>query len=102
MALEDLKLEEQVGVFAEADWVIGPNGSSMFNLVFCPKGARAIELFSESSVNVCQWAIANLAQVHYGYLIGSQVAAPHTDPHEFDYSIDTEQLLQLADHMSGI
>ncbi len=102
VTLEDLKLEEQVGTFSEADWVIGPNGSSMFNLAFCHKGARVIELFSESSVNVCQWAIANLVPVHYGYLLGNQVMAPQTDPHEYDYSIDTEQLLQLVDHMSGI
>ena len=54
--LERLSFEEQIGAFYYADTVIGANGSGMFNMIFCQPETIVVELFGDSSVNVCQWA----------------------------------------------
>lgn len=67
---EDLSFVEQVELFANARIVMGAHGAGLSNLVFCPKGAAVIELFSPRYVNVCYWALANQLDLRYYYVLG--------------------------------
>lgn len=42
-----LSYRQQIQAFSEASVVIGPHGAGLTNIVFCPKGAKVVELFSE-------------------------------------------------------
>ena len=96
IVLEKLSFEEQIGVFSNADIVIGGNGSGMFNLVFCSPDTKVIELFSDASVNVCQWAAGQHALVDYGYLVGQSIdSAEDVHPHCLNYKIDINDIIKL-------
>jgi hypothetical protein len=43
-AMEDLTVMEQIELFRHAAFVIGAHGAALANLIFCPPGAKVIEL----------------------------------------------------------
>lgn len=66
---ERLGFQEQVQLFADAEWVIAPHGAGLANLVFCKPGAKVLELFATDYVNTCYWAVAGAADLRYHCLI---------------------------------
>ncbi|MEJ0048075.1 MAG: glycosyltransferase 61 family protein [Rhodospirillales bacterium] len=42
--LEDFSIDEQIELFRHAEWVIGPHGAELGNLLFCAPGTRVLEL----------------------------------------------------------
>ena len=68
---ETLSVAEQIRAFAESDLVIAPHGAALTNIAFCSPGARVVELFAPSYVNVCFWALASQVEgLQYRYAIG--------------------------------
>lgn len=99
--LERLSFEEQIGAFYYADTVIGANGSGMFNMIFCQPETIVVELFGDSSVNVCQWAASQSVNINYAYLIGKSFGLNNQHPHTWDYNINIQKLtkfLSFLDH----
>jgi capsular polysaccharide biosynthesis protein len=74
--LEELSFADQVRLFAEAEIVVSAHGAGLSNLVFCPRGAGLVELFSPGYVNVCYWAVANQIGVDYRYVLGEARQSP--------------------------
>jgi capsular polysaccharide biosynthesis protein len=97
VTLESLSFEEQIGVFANAEIVIGANGSGMFNIIFCKQGTKVIELFGDSSVNVCQWAASQSVSLNYAYLVGLSHKVNGMHPHACDYEINVSALMKLIE-----
>jgi capsular polysaccharide biosynthesis protein len=93
--LEDLAFERQAALFASAEWVVGPHGAGLANLVFCRPGTRVLEFFSPAYVNVCYWALSCQVGAEYRYLVGEGEAPPaYVDPHlgHSDILVDPERL----------
>ncbi len=42
--LEDLSIDQQIDLFSQAAWVIGPHGAEFGNLLFCRPGTKVLEL----------------------------------------------------------
>jgi len=99
--LEEVSVQEQAALFAQADVVVSLHGSGLTNLVFCQPGTTVIELFSPEYVYPCYWLIANWRQLHYYYLLGSvpeglflhQILYP--DSRQEDVWVDPKKLLTL-------
>lgn len=70
-----LSVEQQIRLFAEAEVIIGPHGAALSNLVYANPGTRVIEFFSPDYVNVCYWALADLCQLEYYYLVNQDNSA---------------------------
>lgn len=51
--LEELTFQEQVRVFENAAFVVGAHGAGLSNLVFCPKGAKVLEISLPSHAVNC-------------------------------------------------
>jgi capsular polysaccharide biosynthesis protein len=101
---EQLSLAEQVRVFSSAEIVIAPHGGGLTNLVFCAPGTIVIEFFSPAYVNVCYWALSNLGQLRYYYLLGiGERPADYHDPHDTraDIIVDPDELMRLL-HRTGL
>ena len=99
---EDYSVVEQIGMFQNAEVMIGPNGSSMCNLLFSKADQKVIETFAASGkrcVNVFQWAIGNRVPVQYGYILGEVVEDSHPVGHNRDYTIDIGKLQRLMKKM---
>ncbi len=68
--LETMSVAEQASTLAAAEAVVAPHGAGLTNLVFCPPGARVIEIFSPAFVNVLYWGLSRLVDLDYQYVMG--------------------------------
>jgi capsular polysaccharide biosynthesis protein/glycosyltransferase involved in cell wall biosynthesis len=84
---------EQARLLAEAEIVIGPNGSSLANLVFAPSSCRVIELFSPGWVVPYDWMISTNAGHDYTAIIGR---GPRPSPKKPPYGLHDDIDLDLA------
>ena len=93
---------DQVRAFAEAEYVVGPHGAGLTNLVFAPPGAAAVELFARDYVNECFWALASTVEgLRYRYLVGdgSPVRSRRNRGVASDIRADTRQVLRLLEEL---
>ena len=67
---QDLPFPEQVGLFANADVVIGTHGAGLANIVFCKPNSQVVELIPSEYRNKCYWALAANIPLRYAYIIG--------------------------------
>ena len=68
--LEKLSFLEQVSLFANAEAIISPHGSSLTNLVFCNPDTKVIELFSPHYVRTDYWILSQQLQLQHYYSLG--------------------------------
>jgi capsular polysaccharide biosynthesis protein len=74
VVLEHLSVDDQVGLFANADIVVGPHGAGLCNIVYARPGCRLVELHMDTYPH---WAFRNLAAisgVDYDCVVGRQLA----------------------------
>ena len=98
-ALEELTFSEQVKLFSQAEFVIGPHGAGMTNMIFSPK-LKIIELFNRNS-QYFQPVFFSLSQAlghEYGLLKGSPSPESHLTRND-DLVVEIGQLLDLAELM---
>lgn len=97
---EELTMPETIAAYQQAEFVIGPMGSSMCSTLFCKPGTKVIELYPDSSVNVFTWAFGQFIPFNFGYSIGASLNDAHTNPHDWNYTVDDKQLRGLLDKMA--
>ena len=66
--LEDCSFEEQVDMFSTAEWVIGPHGSELGNLLFCQPGTKVLELAPDFDYKPYFSYMANKLNLAHGIL----------------------------------
>jgi capsular polysaccharide biosynthesis protein/tetratricopeptide (TPR) repeat protein len=84
--VEDYTFEQQVKIFQNADFIIGPNGSAFNNLIFCHPNVKAILLGQENLFNWGGW-FGSFMELGYSpqYLSGGTVG--NKNEKHFDYTI---------------
>jgi hypothetical protein len=98
---EKLSVAQQLATYVSAECVIGPMGSSTCNTLFCQPDTTVIESYSDSSVNVFTWAFGQHVPLKFGYLVGKGIDDKCQHPHDWDYTVDVDQLQQLIDRMGA-
>lgn len=101
---ECMPLDKQLRLFASAEAIAGPHGSGLTNMLFCPPGAKVVELFSPLFVHTFFPLLSQvLGHSHY-YLIGEGERPPegtlppnsrpdmHINPNELRRLLDLAQL----------
>jgi hypothetical protein len=67
-----LTVAEEIRTFGEAEWIVGPHGAALANLLYASPGASVIELFAPDYVTVCYWKLADCVPgLTYRYLLGT-------------------------------
>lgn len=99
-----MSVTEQIGAFAEADWIVAPHGAALTNLAFASDGASVVELFAPDYVQGCYWKLsACLPGLTYSYLVG-QGRAPRNgrmDGVDSDITVNVDDLLRLLAGLPG-
>tara|TARA_B100000945_G_C20377669_1_gene595468 strand:+ start:51 stop:1166 length:1116 start_codon:yes stop_codon:yes gene_type:complete len=72
--LAEMRFEEQVKAFSNADIVIGLHGAGFANLVFCKTGTKVIELKNINSGKVIE-NLAKTNHLNYSYIDGDQIGS---------------------------
>ncbi len=81
---------EQVGLFANAELVIGNYGANLTNVVFSPRGVTLFAITSEAMLDDFFWDLANLKGGRYFSLHGK--AASQTPDQNSDFYVDADEL----------
>jgi capsular polysaccharide biosynthesis protein len=89
--LESLSVFEQARIFANAEFVIGPHGAGLSNLMFSPPGARVIELTPITEMRPFFWLISMKLRHEYGML----PCATDTGTFNGDLQVDMAKLGRL-------
>jgi capsular polysaccharide biosynthesis protein len=96
-----MTIQEQIDLFADAECVAGPGGAAFANLVFAPRGCRAIVLGSSSMI--CETFSSLCACVGQSYFscIGKTYPRAHENwiSSRFDFEVSEEDIalsLKLA------
>lgn len=71
MRLTGMTFQQQIDLFNEASHVIGANGSSFTNLAFGLPGTHVLELFAPQYVHAAQYALADILDMDYWFLVGA-------------------------------
>lgn len=67
--LEYLTLDEQAGLFSNAEYIIGAHGAGLANMVFCQPETKIIELMPHTLLRWCYRQIAMVADLPYQCVI---------------------------------
>ncbi len=67
--LSKLSFQEKIALFANAEVIVSASGAGLNNLFFAPKGAKLMEIFSESFVHPIYYNIAHSIGLDYEFLI---------------------------------
>jgi capsular polysaccharide biosynthesis protein len=99
--LEDMSLQDQVGTFYNASWIMGVHGAGFTNLCFSKAGAQIIEIFSPSYVNQCFWTIASQVGLEYKYLVGNGPDNTTNQNHliDTDFMLSSNKIACIAKHL---
>lgn len=86
--LEEYSLNDQVNLFRNAEFIIGPHGAGLANLVFCKPATKVIELFPESYTEPCMYNISKINFLNYHFLIFKE-----TDKLD-NFSVNTSRVIK--------
>ena len=96
--LEALTVEEQIRLFANADFIVAPHGAGLTNIGFSRPGSVVVELMMDSYCNWCYRRLAAVRNVHYRCVLGRC-----SDPngagaiHYTTWNVDKDDLLRELD-----
>ncbi|MCU0709639.1 MAG: glycosyltransferase family 61 protein [Pirellula sp.] len=88
--LEDLTYKQQIQLFQQSEFVIGPHGSGLVNLAYCNSGTRVIEIGTPVRPNVLFHIIAYHRGLIYRNFFGTAVKARNDESH---IDVDVADLL---------
>ena len=83
--LEEMPIEEQIGLFRRAEVVVGAHGAGLSHLLFAPS-TRVLELFATRFVVPHYFLLAKSLGHRYSYLTGSE---SHQDA---NFTVDVKQV----------
>ena len=96
---------DQVRVFAEAEYIVGPHGAGLTNLAFASPGAAVLELFARDYVNECFWALASTVEgLRYRYLVGdgTPIRSRRNRGVASDITVDPQRVVRLLDELMKV
>ncbi|CAA9586222.1 hypothetical protein AVDCRST_MAG81-3861 [uncultured Synechococcales cyanobacterium] len=96
--LERYTFAEQVHLFSRAEVIIGAHGAGLTNIVFCPQGAKVVEIFpTGAQTSFAYQQISAIVGLNYRYMYGNWVSEdihqrilPANAP--VDFQLDPQEL----------
>lgn len=93
--LEDYSVREQIALFQQADFVLGPHGAGLVNLLYCNAGTKVVEIVPPIRPSALFYYLAHNRQLDYSAYFGTSVNCRHG---ESNIEVDVAELL---DHVVG-
>jgi len=69
-----LSFDEQVRLFSEAAYIVGPHGAAFTNMLWSPPGLKVLEIFEPASVRRCYWSMCQTLGHRHACGIGQPVS----------------------------
>ena len=91
--LEQFDFKQQVEIFYNADFIIGPSGAAWANIIFCKDGAKAISWLPENMDEFSVFSsLAKIFKCDMHFLLTDAIAG--NDIHS-NYKVDLNKLIDL-------
>ncbi|NJL21616.1 MAG: glycosyltransferase family 61 protein [Leptolyngbyaceae cyanobacterium SM1_3_5] len=103
LTLDALSVAEQAALFARAQVIVAPHGSSLTNLVFCSPQTQVVELVSPNYQRHYFWQISQLLNLTHYVVQGESLSCQflrrlmHPNPLLEDIWIDVDRLNQVLE-----
>lgn len=97
---EDLSFAQQVKIFNESEYIVGPNGSAFSNVIFCKRGAKVVTFRQGRGANFWQQVLKELGHEHL-YVAGQALppsAGAAWHPHHLDYMVPISLVKQALEY----
>jgi capsular polysaccharide biosynthesis protein len=93
-----MSADEQIELFQEAEWIVGPHGSALLNIIFASPAAKILVL---SQPNLFNWGAFQGPMEVLGYrpLCVCAEYATHPDKKHSDYRLSPERLVEALEFM---
>lgn len=85
----------QINTMASADYIVGPHGAGLTNVIFCKPGARILEFQSPNHFNWCMGRSASLAKAYYGAVVGEMRPEVSSDA----YYVQWDKITKAVDDL---
>ncbi|WP_414832265.1 glycosyltransferase family 61 protein [Afifella sp. YEN Y35] len=93
---ETLPLGARIAAFQEAEIVIGPSGSGLFNCVFCRPGTTILELEPHGGFRPMHQSLYRSLGFAHGFLRG-EIVSPGPAPAHPNWRIEAKAVLRIAE-----
>lgn len=97
ITLAGLGLAETAHLFSQAKMVVGPTGSGLMNVAFCPSSAKVVEIVGPTYFTCHHWYLASECGLQHHYFMGKGSPIPEGGPLvglTNDIDVDTESLVK--------
>jgi capsular polysaccharide biosynthesis protein len=102
---ERMSVADQIGLFAQADVIVGPTGAGLTNALFAAAGCRLVEIQPENFASFWVPAYARLIGLDWGGYIAPSPCDPKAAPwharqrrgFRFAYQLDLDDFLAFLD-----
>ncbi len=104
---EKLSFDEQALTFAQAEIIVCEFGAAMTNVLFCPPGAKVVEIIAEGQHDPWSSHLAAMLGLEHVVLFQPQSAealeaAPrHVKDSPFSYAVDVKRLVETVRALLG-
>ena len=96
---ERMTLQQQMVLFSEAGWIIGPHGAGIQNALWAPRGCRVLELVNARYFSGVYWTLAESLNQPYGFVAGA--SASGKDSLQEGYACDPRLVQQAIDRLGA-
>lgn len=103
--LERLAFEQQVRLFANAEFIVAPHGAGLANCAFCRPGTRLIEIFGKKYTPGFFRRLAAICKLDYYCMVGG---SPNNAPtalfesrRDADIEVDVDQLQRFVEKVES-
>ncbi len=96
--LEGMPVHEQIALFQQAEFVVGPHGAGLANLLFCAPGTRVIEFMPTAEFRSFFWTIAAKLGLVHGVLF---CPTPAGTGFQGAVDVDVDRLARLLRVVAG-
>ncbi|MAL97649.1 MAG: hypothetical protein CL583_04270 [Alteromonadaceae bacterium] len=97
--MEELSFEAQVQLMRETAVLVAPHGAGLTNMVFCPEGARIVEIADLGFPNPNFYAVAS-AMGHNYWLVQAE-SEGDVHPLEKDLRVDPAAVAEILPQLTG-
>lgn len=91
-----LSFEEQVRLFSEAQFAVGPHGAAFTNILWSPTGLKVFEIFERAAVRRCYWSMCQVLSHAHGCGVAESMPNGKNEPNIY---VDPRHLATALDAM---
>jgi hypothetical protein len=104
LSLTGVSIRETAALFQDAEWILGPTGSGLVNVMFGRQGGTLTELFSSGWVNFFHWILCDHIEYRYSGLRAAGRKVSRGEEMRYlldDFEIAPQRVVQLL-HKIGL